>query len=118
MTNERIAELRALEQAATPGPWERWAEHADFFARVKKNTRGVMIGERVGECTDDSDEGEALAFANADFIVAARTAVPELLDENERLRDLIGRLHEALDLARARGQYDDLLAEAREAMRS
>ena len=64
MTPERIAELRALANAATPGPWEpRWLQYPD--------------------CTI------ALGSEDAAFIAAARTALPEALLEIERLTNLI-----------------------------
>ena len=65
MNEKRIEELRAMCDTATPGPWirERWSIDT--------------VNERV------------VATANmqldAAFIAAARTALPELLDEVERL---------------------------------
>jgi hypothetical protein len=53
MNDERLAEIRKREQAATPGPW--WAS--------------------------PSDEG-----ADAQFMAHARTDIPDLLSEVERLK--------------------------------
>lgn len=62
-------QLRALADAATPGPWE--ADHSE-----EDNS---SIKERGREWWD------GLAFAgrpdDAEFIAAARTAVPQLLDQ-------------------------------------
>ena len=53
--------LRALAENATPGPWE--AEGGDIW----NDAHGFLLNPRL----DDAD---------ADFIAAARTAVPALLD--------------------------------------
>lgn len=66
----RIDELRKLEQAATPGPWE---------------TTGV--GYHV-----QSEESEIGCFdyeggtQDAEFIAASRTAIPQLIDALEEMR--------------------------------
>lgn len=81
MTPERIAELRRLCEAATPGPWvaATWAGE-DFGWSA--------CGPVHEESDDDTPEGpnQDLAKRDADFMSAARIAVPELLDEVERLR--------------------------------
>jgi hypothetical protein len=96
MTPADIAELRALEQAATPGPW-RWRFQSieqlsdsgqgyplDFYPDCDtiQESQCHECGTRIGP-TD----------ANGAFIAAARTAVLALLDELERLR---GERDEAL----------------------
>lgn len=88
MTPERLAEIRAAEQAATPGPWR--AEHFEIFADC------LHCGERGCEDCDNqggiiSDAGWVIApkmllrWEDAQFLALARTAVPELLAEVERL---------------------------------
>lgn len=81
MTPSRLSELKELAAAATPGPWEPilneggeeyWLPHPFWTTTA------------CGPC------GEA----NARFIAAARTAVPELVAEVERLT---GLLSEAID---------------------
>lgn len=83
----RLAELRALADDATAGPW--WGGG--------NNRRRDAIG-LVGR-TSDRGTGNAIAVLNgigmdrvadAAFIAASRTAVPELLDEIERLRAELG----------------------------
>lgn len=77
--------LRALEAAATPGPWKRYG-----MAGVA-GPDWEIVDERRVEC----DCGEPVALtgcvtnADAAFIAAARNAVPALLAENADLR---GRL--------------------------
>ena len=89
MTAERISELRALAAAASPGPWNHdivWLPNS-ILGPVHK--------------TDDSDTTEeVLLFADPDFghkpqdlafIAASRTAIPELLDEIQELREEVER---------------------------
>lgn len=69
MTNEELDRLEALANAATPGPWvadERWVEDADEY-----------------------DIGEAQETSDAEFIAAARTAIPQLIAEIRRLQAII-----------------------------
>lgn len=73
MTEQRIKELRELCEAATPGPWARNEQGEEEYDDIGSAQNGHHVAY-VGS-TD----------ANAKFIMEARTAVPELLDENERL---------------------------------
>jgi hypothetical protein len=68
MTTERLAELSAIAAGATPGPW------ISLFRAVRIPQAGEPFDMFVG----DEDD--------ADFIVAAREAVPELIAEIERLQ--------------------------------
>lgn len=86
-----LDKLKALCEAATPGPWatdvaprlagainatldglQRQVAHADGQAAMFDQRRGMETHEVMA--------------ANAAFIAAARTAVPELIAEVERLR--------------------------------
>lgn len=103
MTPERIAELRRLAEAATKGPWE-----------LKER------GDCVSPCpTDDCEKPAPVCavpgyvmhgnqadwweqwVADGDFIAAARSAFPELLDEVERLRARCERLEKVREAAQA-----------------
>lgn len=102
---DRLAELRQLEQNATPGPWVAdttephdcviWSATEDFLCNV-------------GSSNVVPVDAPAILFnmdkRNAVCAVAARNALPELLDEVESLQD------ENLDLRqRLRcGSSDDL----------
>ncbi len=70
LTSERLAEWRKLADAATEGPW--YASWAD--------------AERDESVKDYSPVFAQYEQQEAEFIVAAREAVPALLDEVERLR--------------------------------
>jgi hypothetical protein len=92
MTLERIAELRALAEAATPGPWTYDAVaggtqdiSADAALDAQHYRSGALarVKARVQVQKDSSCE------PNAAFIAAARTALPEALLEIERLRATI-----------------------------
>jgi hypothetical protein len=110
MTPERIAELRALADAATPGPWA-WINLGDkggnaWFVGTVYDTReeemvwlsGEIVPEPYNEATGkfervaDYDQRIALnddtvsRVQDAAFIAAARTALPEALDAIERVR--------------------------------
>jgi len=74
-TAKRLAEIRARVDAASPGPWEKYEKD---LVRDAGDVYGLV----------------SLTFAdarekNADFIAAARTDVPWLLDECERLRSTV-----------------------------
>lgn len=76
MTKERIAQLLALCNAATEGPWD--------IPEGNLNGCAYAVGPIAGYDFD------ALSLRPNDpdllFTAEARTAVPELLDEVERLR--------------------------------
>ena len=77
MTPERIAELRALAEAATPEPWGRLLPDAGGGWVVFRPGFSGYLFE-----TDDQEDQD---IANTDFVVAARSALPEALNEIERL---------------------------------
>jgi hypothetical protein len=68
----RIAELRSLSDAATPGPWT-----AEIYPYGEGYVRDIP---RYGH------EGENISSEDAAFIAESRNAIPELLDEIERLQ--------------------------------
>lgn len=75
MTDEELARLEALAQAATPGPWER-----RFHDQNEVETRDGIRVATFNEARRDT-------WHNARFIAAARDAVPALVAEVRRLRD-------------------------------
>ena len=79
MTPEKIAEWRALCDAATPGPWFRDECGSEVTRLLCADDPSRAYG-RVSETVADY-----LYFCDADFIAAARTALPDALDEIERL---------------------------------
>ena len=84
------AEIAAREQAATPGPWE---------VIPARYTTGWGICVAAGSWILSRFPGRskvAQKKANAAFIATARTALPALLDEVERLTADNARLRDAL----------------------
>ena len=95
INQEWIAQQRALCNAATPGPWE-----SKHYGRYEDHDECCIA------LPDDSIEPSK--YENADFIAAARTALPAALDEIERL---------AADNAALRSRVDSLARE-RDALQS
>lgn len=109
MTPERIAELRTLADAATHGPWD-WViqDHSMASLGVLPNPgSGDPLVLDVGPCKSCADRADPKVWKwgrcctpsieDANFIAAARTAVPELLDEVAAQAEVIARLTEALE---------------------
>lgn len=90
MTDEQLAAIRERCEAATEGPWEKLTEQV---AGMWRETRVVHADFDI--CAD-------VCIGDAEFIAAARTDVPALLDEVERLR---------MDLGLFRSENDDLRVE-------
>ncbi|WP_098892234.1 hypothetical protein [Streptomyces sp. or3] len=92
MTPDREQEIRAREQAATPGPWQ--SDGAEIYGTLG----GVlMVDLWVGETLDV--ENQERSNADASFMADARSAVPELLAEVERLRTRVVELERSAVLA-------------------
>ncbi len=90
----RRDELRRLAVAATPGPWS-WSDANRMEAPVRLDDFGAGL-EEVRDTIIETDGGYYPPNAHdRSFIAASRTAVPDLLDEIERLekeRDLGDRM--------------------------
>jgi hypothetical protein len=85
-----VARLRQLEAAATPGPWSvrpYWFEvdgepaHSEVIIGEDRYSDGRVLPRRLREEMDND---------NAALIVAARNALPQLLDIAEAMRRLAG----------------------------
>lgn len=74
MTEQELDALKALADAATPGPWARDAHYV--FRDVNEAT-GVLA----------ATQSNAAGNADAAFIAASRAAVSALIAEVERLRE-------------------------------
>ena len=100
MNEERLAELEALCEAATPGPWERVDVHGVPLgigteqqpggkSRVYRMIVNVL---RKG----DKDRDLPRLRGDANFIATARTALPEALAEIRRLQGQIAKMNDAM----------------------
>ena len=96
MTEERLAEIRGREKAATQGPWK--AGKDDFTKNIIQaaKDRGTIIVQRRDDHNMfwNSYIPIEQTFADADFIAHAREDIPALLDEVERLRTENEKLRE------------------------
>lgn len=81
-----VAELRILEQAATTGPWKLWG------MTVMDDPTGTSDVDKCREIAQTSDPDRGLRVHNANFIIAARNALPDLLDLLEEARELASAL--------------------------
>ena len=77
MTDERLAELRALSDKATPGPW--FFDDEDGHIYTGGDFAVLNYATTRLESPDD----------DAPFIAASRTAIPELLDAIERVKKAV-----------------------------
>ncbi|MFI8865306.1 hypothetical protein ACIGNW_00080 [Streptomyces sp. NPDC053707] len=83
MTPDREQEIRAREQAATPGPWQR----EDNQRRLERfvSTEDGVLSINFGYLGNNNQ-------ADTEFVADARSAVPELLAEVDRLRARVAEL--------------------------
>lgn len=102
ITPEEIKRLRELEKKATPGPWEVGDNHLIFAADHKRT-------KIAGNYRWEYGRGGICFAADGDFIVAARNALPDLLDEIERLRWLADHIDDQIAKKLA-GMQSDLAA--------
>lgn len=79
MTKDELEVLKRLTEAATKAPWVAHRHSG-------KHAEGSEIEGPGGVAITSGDPYEAVANENADFIVAARTAVPALLEDLEVAR--------------------------------
>ena len=89
-----IEQIRAREQAATPGPWE-WAtdKGAPDYVQLYSTAE---IDEYEADILSADGGDVLLSAADADFIAHARTDIPALLaaiDELTAQRDAVLALH-------------------------
>lgn len=77
MSEMDVKAIRERAEKATPGPWtiHSWGEITSFDVTQRYVAQAIAI-----------NAGYEVAKANADFIAHARTDVPALIDEIERLR--------------------------------
>lgn len=83
MTNAELQHLRSLCERATPGPWR--AIHGRGSGTVQAKDCAIYINVRRSE-DEYLDETVARWQRDAAFIAAARSAVPALIEECERLQ--------------------------------
>lgn len=98
ITDEQLAEWRALCDKATPGPWrpERTiCGNGERLYRVKYPAHGLNEGASFEIAHLVTTEGGLEQQGHdARLVATARTAMPQLLEEVERLRAEVERMEE------------------------
>lgn len=93
MSPEELDALEALANAATPGPWERVEPHEpDCCGCCDEFPHGAQdairrVGEEYGEIIQCDSGVYGPNLDDANFIVAARTAIPKLIAELREARE-------------------------------
>ncbi len=97
MTKEQLNELEALMKMATAGPWEAYS------ASCCPDMGGVTSekGRIAQACV--ARYGHPMTIEDAEFIAAARTAVPALIDRVRRLELELSGYKSDFEKARAAG---------------
>lgn len=108
MTDEQLAELEALAEKATEGPWV-WYNDDNMYGEGGPRKENRFWPEAIIQ-TDSGYYGPN--EKDRAFIAAARTAVPALIAEVERLRAVAAERAAAVEalrtvqLARLNGIFD------------
>jgi hypothetical protein len=77
ITREELEKWKQLAEAATAGPWELYGPCGD------EDNEWIAL-------FPNGEDSSLLNEADAEFIAAARDAVPRLVDEVERLEEIRG----------------------------
>ena len=89
-----------LAAEATPGPW--WQDKRNTIWReISRDNDYFVASFTCGIDREDEDNSQA----DSDFVVAARTALPLLLEDHARL---VAMLYSASVCVRTDPNYDDL----------
>lgn len=88
-----VARAKAAQEGTTAAPWE---VNREGWACISSGSDSVFHGwvDRECESCGDHVQGDAfvaISIEDAEFIAAARSLVPELVAEIERLRDTAPR---------------------------
>src|SRR4051812_19779320 len=95
ITTEQLAAWKALADGATEGPWLYRSLEYDDWGYVRAPDGAVVAIGRAGQFVGDDgfnayrSAGTDPYGPNAKLVAAARTAVPALVAEVERLREAV-----------------------------
>lgn len=96
--SDRLEEIKARAEKATPGPWSADDEHGDIPGAerawcVSKITESGDYSHDIAYLsTDCADPIGTQETADAEFIAHAREDIPWLVAEVERLREYEGQI--------------------------
>lgn len=107
---DQLARWRALVEKATPGPWQvEWNDYP--VGDIRRKPDGVTAGREDPAWEGDdycplrnivTTDGGVYCYdksgANEEFIAEARTALPLLLDEIERLQKVNEEMADSMGL--------------------
>jgi len=100
LTNKQLTEIKARCEKATPGPWTYNAAEGFCNKNADKECRHAYLDEVCESCDSwrwsapaylnepsviDNGDYDGLSNENAEFIIHARTDIPMLVEEVERL---------------------------------
>lgn len=90
LSKERIAEIRQRCEAATSGPWEHANDEQPPYGSIESSTGGSVccITEHASMAARIRT-GETYSHADARFIAASRSDIPDLLSEIDRLNKVV-----------------------------
>lgn len=88
MTPEQLAKIKARADAATEGPWVEFC--GDISQQIPHEETGVLDVYPGSEDICTHEDG-VLRVEDIDFIAHARTDIPALVAEVERLQEEVGR---------------------------
>jgi hypothetical protein len=83
---KQLGEWQALSDNATPGPWTLRPDHDDADHDHVESSQGSIAQVEI---LDGIEVSEGEDVPDAAFIAAARTAVPALIAEVLRLREML-----------------------------
>lgn len=113
MSLDRLTELEALANAATPGPWQPVLGHlAHGQERVGLWQGSEYMGNFLAPTVVSSNGNPVQALHDVQFMAAARTAIPTLITDMRRIMTEMARLRQMADRAtsgRAPGKSHHLL---------
>jgi hypothetical protein len=102
LSEDELIELEKLSKAATPGPWSTFPEPRLQGGVMTADNHQVAtaIGQAAMYDADRGLDTSEVLKANAAFIAASRTAVPQLVEEVWRLRRALAATEGALEASR------------------
>jgi hypothetical protein len=90
MTNEELDEIKSRFEATTIAPWVSFIEGRDCESGSSFIMTGIAKGENIwGETRGEDIYLTGAMNADMDFIAHARQDIPRLLEEIERLNNII-----------------------------
>jgi hypothetical protein len=90
MTNQELESIKARCEATSIAPWVSFIEGRDCESGSSFIMTGIPKGENIwGETRGEDLEISGATNADLDFIAHARQDIPDLINEIERLKNII-----------------------------